>query len=100
TEYIGHRLRSIIAETNQEFDPHQIFLSSLRAVGLVVLCLVVVYLVVRSSRRLLKKIQAWRVQRVGGVHVGSSQMASRLPAMVAGIVRVARAVAIFALILG
>jgi small-conductance mechanosensitive channel len=99
-EQLGAVLRRVIAETNQEFDPHQIFISSLRAAGLVGLCLVVIYLVVRSSRRLLKKIQAWRVQRVGGVHVGSSQMASRLPAMVAGLVRIARVVLLATLVLG
>jgi small-conductance mechanosensitive channel len=99
-EELGQLLRRVIAETNQEFEPRQILISSLRALGLVVLCLVIIYLVLRSTRRLLKRIQAWRVQRVAGVHVGSSQMASRLPAMVGGIVRVARAVAIFAIILG
>ena len=99
-EGLGRLLRRVIAETNQEFEPHQILFSSLRAAGLVVLCLVLIYLVLRSTRRLLKKIQAWRVQRVAGVHVGSSQMASRLPAMVGAIVRVARALAIFAIILG
>jgi small-conductance mechanosensitive channel len=100
TEEIAQRLRGIIAETNQEFEPHQILISSLRALGLVVLCLVVILLILRSTRRLLKRIQTWRVQRVGGVHVGSSQMASRLPAMVAAVVRVARAVTVVAIVLG
>jgi small-conductance mechanosensitive channel len=100
TEEVGQRLRYVIAETTQEFEPRQILFSSLRALGLAAISLVVILLVLRGTRRLLRTIQAWRVQRVAGLNVGSSQMASRLPAMVAGVVRIARAVVVATLVLG
>jgi small-conductance mechanosensitive channel len=99
TEELAQRLRDIIAETNQEFEPRQVMFSGMRALGVLALGAVVVWLVLRLARQSLTRIQAWRVQRLGGVDVGSSQMASRVPAMVASLVRAARAVAVAAVVL-
>jgi small-conductance mechanosensitive channel len=100
TEALERRLRAIIAETNQEFEPRNVLISAVRALGLVLICIVVIYVVLRTTRKLLKATHAWRVQRVGGVNVGSSEMASRLPAMVAGLIRIARAIVVATFVLG
>jgi small-conductance mechanosensitive channel len=98
-EELGQRMRGIIAETNQEFAPRQIAFSSLRAFGVLLLGLLVVFLLLRGTRQILNRIQAWRVERVGGVDVKSSLMASRLPAFTATLVRLARTVAVAAVVL-
>lgn len=99
TEALGVRLRGIIAETNEEFEPRQIAFASLRALGVIVVTLVLAYGVIRATRQLLKTIQAWRVQRVAGVDVAASQITSRFPAFVAGAVKIARAAAITSIVL-
>lgn len=97
TEAIGQKFRGIIAETNQEFEPPQIIYSWLRAFGAAVLGFVGIVVVSRGARTGLRKIQAWKVQRVGGVDVGSSEVAARLPVIMASLVRLARTVAVAAI---
>jgi small-conductance mechanosensitive channel len=99
TEALGQTLREIIAETNQEFEPPQIIYAWLRALGSAALGLLAIVLVARVARTGLKRIQAWKVQRVGGVDVGSSEVAARLPLIMASLVRLGRTVAVVGIVL-